>query len=59
MVLFGLILLLPGVCALIFGVTMVSDAHIDGAVASLVLLGLLVGAGGVILIYAAIKGPKR
>lgn len=58
MVVFGIILLLPGVCALIFGVTMIGEARIDGAIASLVLLGLLVGAGGVILIRAAIKGPQ-
>lgn len=58
MVLFGIILLLPGLCALIFGVTMISETRFDAAFASLVLLGLFVGAGGVILIRAAIKGPR-
>ncbi|MGY4475093.1 hypothetical protein [Bradyrhizobium sp. USDA 3364] len=59
MVIFGIILLLPGLCALIFGVTMLSETRFDGAFAALVLLGLFVGVGGVILIRAAIKGPGR
>ncbi|MCA6123428.1 hypothetical protein J6500_16220 [Bradyrhizobium sp. WSM 1704] len=58
MVLFGIILLLPGLCALIFGVTMISETRFDPAFAALVLLGLFVGLGGVILIRAAIKGPQ-
>lgn len=59
MVLFGLILLLPGLCAILFGVGTLIESRPDPAILSLALLGLLIGAGGVILIYAAIRGPRR
>jgi len=56
LILFGIVLLLPGVCALIFGANMVGDAHLDSIVASFVLLGLLIGLAGATLIYLAVKG---
>ncbi|EJN12595.1 hypothetical protein PMI42_04083 [Bradyrhizobium sp. YR681] len=59
MVLFGIILLLPGLCALLFGGASVIDGgKIDSDIAPLVLLGLVVGIGGIALIWAAIKGRK-
>jgi hypothetical protein len=56
MVLFGLILLLPGLCAILFGVGTLSSSHIEPGILVLVLLGLLIGFVGVMLILAAIKG---
>jgi hypothetical protein len=58
MVLFGLILLLPGLCAILFGVGAISSSSPDPALLFLVLLGLLVGFAGVMLIRAAIKGSS-
>ena len=52
-------MLLPGLCALIFGGLSLGDSHVDSTVISLVLLGLLVGFGGIMLIWAAIRGPRR
>jgi hypothetical protein len=55
----GIILLLPGACALLFGGISISDrGRIDSDVAPLVFLGLVVGLGGVALIWAAIKGRR-
>ncbi len=55
----GIILLLPGACALLFGGNSISDrGRIDSDVAPLVFLGLVVGLGGVALIWAAIKGRR-
>ncbi|PIT00139.1 hypothetical protein TSA1_04695 [Bradyrhizobium nitroreducens] len=59
MVISGIILLLPGLCALLFGGISISDGgKIDSDIAPLVFLGLVVGIGGVALIWAAIKGRK-
>jgi hypothetical protein len=59
MAIFGIIMLLPGACALLFGGISISDrGRIDSDVAPLVLLGLVVGLGGVALIWAAIKGRR-
>ncbi|WP_426438450.1 hypothetical protein [Bradyrhizobium genosp. P] len=57
MVVFGLILLLPGLCALMFGGGLFSS-HPDPTLLSLVLLGLLLGFAGVMLIYFAARGPR-
>jgi hypothetical protein len=47
MAIFGIILLLPGACALLFGGISISDrGRIDSDVAPLVFLGLVVGLGG-------------
>ncbi|MGY4628585.1 hypothetical protein [Bradyrhizobium sp. USDA 4486] len=59
MVISGVILLLPGLCALLFGGISISEGgKIDSDIAPLVFLGLVVGIGGVVLIWAAIKGRK-
>jgi len=59
MAIFGIMLLLPGVCALLFGGISISEGgRICSDVAPLVLLGLVVGMGGVGLIWAAIKGRR-
>ena len=58
MVLVGIVLLLPGLCAVIFGVGSMGSSHLDPMVSLLVLLGLLVGVAGVLLIRAAIRGPR-
>ncbi|WP_439372279.1 hypothetical protein ACRQ5Q_01515 [Bradyrhizobium sp. PMVTL-01] len=55
----GVILLLPGLCALLVGgASVIDDGKIDSDIAPLVFLGLVVGIGGVVLIWAAIKGGK-
>ncbi len=56
MVIVGIILLLPGLCAIIFGVGSLTSSHPDPGITSLVMLGLLIGGGGVALIWAAIRG---
>lgn len=59
MAIFGMFMLLPGVCALLFGGISISDrGRIDSDIAPLVFLGLVVGLGGVALIWAAIKGRR-
>jgi hypothetical protein len=60
MVLVGVILLLPGVCALGFGALSLSQP--GGAAATImpfVVVGLLIGFGGIMLIRAAIRGHRR
>lgn len=59
MVLVGIVMLLPGLCALIFGAMSLGDSHFDSTLGSLVLVGLLVGVFGIIMIRAAIRGPRR
>jgi uncharacterized membrane protein HdeD (DUF308 family) len=58
MIVAGIILLLPGLCALIFGGLALSEGSIPSDIASLILLGLFVGAGGVMLIVSAIRGRR-
>ena len=59
MAIFGIIMLLPGLCAVVFGGLSVSESgKIDSDIAPLVFLGLVVGIGGAALIWAAIKGRK-
>ena len=56
---FGVLMLLPGLCALLFGgMSVFEDGRIASDIAPLVFLGLVVGIGGVALIWAAIKGRK-
>ena len=59
MVIVGLILLLPGLCALIFGVGSLTSGGLDSSITPFVLLGLLVGAGGVLMIRWAVRDPGR
>jgi hypothetical protein len=58
MLLFGVILLLPGLCALIFGIGAMTDHSFDQTLLALVVLGLAVGFGGIMLIRNAIRGPR-
>jgi hypothetical protein len=59
MVIFGIIMLLPGLCALLFGgISVVDEGRIEAAIAPLVFLGLVAGAAGVALIWGAIRGRK-
>ena len=58
MVIVGIVLLLPGLCAIIFGVGNLGSSHSDPMITLLVFLGLLVGFGGIMLIRAAIRGPR-
>jgi hypothetical protein len=57
MVVAGLIMLLPGLCAVIFGVGSLTNSSIEPILMVLVLLGLFVGFLGIMLIRAAVKGP--
>jgi len=60
MVVIGIILLLPGVCALIFGgMAVTNQGSVPSDIVSFVVLGLLVGCMGVMLIWVAIRGPRR
>ncbi|MGY4401185.1 hypothetical protein [Bradyrhizobium sp. USDA 3315] len=58
MVLFGLVLLLPGLCALLFGFGVLSESKTDPSILFLILLGLAVCFAGVMLIRAAITGRR-
>ena len=59
MAIFGIFMLLPGLCALLFGgMSVVADGRIAADIAPLVFLGLVIGIGGVALVWAAIKGRK-
>ena len=58
MVIFGIILLLPGLCAILFGVGALADHSTDPTLVVLVLFGLLVGFAGVMLLRSAIRGPR-
>ena len=59
MVLVGIVLLLPGLCAAIFGGMALSEGHVPTDIGSLIMLGLLVGFGGIMLLRAAIRGARR
>jgi hypothetical protein len=60
MVLVGVVLLLPGLCAAIFGVGSIIDIqHYDSMFTVPILIGLLVGFAGIMLIRAAVRGPRR
>ncbi|MGY3441682.1 MULTISPECIES: hypothetical protein [unclassified Bradyrhizobium] len=56
MALFGVFLLLPGLCALLFGFGGMNWSRPDPSIFFLILLGLAVCFAGVMLIRAAIKG---
>jgi hypothetical protein len=58
MVIGGVILLLPGLCALFFGITSLKEGSLGG-IMPFVLVGLLVGAGGVLMIRWAVRDPGR
>ena len=58
MVIAGLIMLLPGLCAIVFGVGSLTNSSPEPIVMVLVVIGLLVGFLGIMLIRAAVKGPR-
>lgn len=58
MVVVGLIMLLPGLCAIIFGIGSLTNSSVEPIVTVLVVLGLFVGFLGIMLIRAAVKGPR-
>jgi hypothetical protein len=57
MVIAGLIMLLPGLCSIIFGVAEFTGSSVNPTEMALILLGLFVGFLGIMLIRAAVKGP--
>jgi hypothetical protein len=59
MIIVGIILLLPGVCALGFGALSLTNSRADPTVTLFVVVGLLIGFGGIMLIRAAIRGHRR
>jgi hypothetical protein len=60
MVVIGIILLLPGLCALIFGsMAVTNQGSVPSDVVSFVVLGLLVGSMGVLLLWLALRGSRR
>jgi hypothetical protein len=58
MVVVGVILLLPGLCALVFGVAALTGGSVPSDMTSFIALGLLAGFAGVMLIWAAIRGSR-
>jgi uncharacterized membrane protein HdeD (DUF308 family) len=58
MILAGVVMLLPGLCALIFGAMALTDSNWADFM-PLVMLGLLIGFGGVMLIWVAVRKPSR
>jgi hypothetical protein len=59
MVIVGVVLLLPGLCALVFGAMTIYAPRNTASFVPFILIGLLVGFGGVLMIRAAIRGPQR
>ena len=55
----GIILLLPGVCALVFGAMSLSSPSSAAGIMPFVMVGLLVGFGGLVLVVSAIRGRQR
>jgi hypothetical protein len=58
MVIAGIILLLPGLCALIFGGMSLTGGGFPSDIISFIMTGLLVGALGVVLIWYALRGAR-
>lgn len=58
MVIIGIILLLPGLCALIFAGASVVERSFPSDILSFIMVGLLAGFAGVMMIRAAIRGPR-
>jgi hypothetical protein len=58
MVVAGIILLLPGLCAIIFAGMEITSSSIDQTVMSFVVTGLIAGFVGVLLIWNAIRGRR-
>jgi hypothetical protein len=58
MVIVGVILLLPGLCALLFGAIAITDRSFPSDIVSFIVMGVLSGFVGVILIRVAIRRPR-
>jgi hypothetical protein len=58
MVVTGVILLLPGLCALLFGAASLTGGSFPSDILSFIIIGLLVGFAGVMLIWTAIRGSR-
>jgi hypothetical protein len=58
MIIVGIILLLPGLCAVIFGGLALTEPRFDSGFVPFILFGVAMGIGGVFLIRAALRGPK-
>lgn len=58
MVIFGVILLLPGLCAILFSAAAIVERRFPSEIVGLILMGLLAGFAGVFLIRLAIRGPR-
>jgi hypothetical protein len=59
MVIVGVVLLLPGLCALVFGAGSLFSSCYDSGFTLFILFGLMVGFGGVMTIRAALRGQQR
>ena len=57
MVIVGVVL--PGLCALVFGAGSLFSSSYDSGFTLFILFGLLVGFGGVMMIRAALRGQRR
>jgi hypothetical protein len=57
MVIFGFVLLLPGVCAIFFMVAEAGSWGTDSALVGLWIICLLIAFGGVMLIRQALRSP--
>jgi H+/Cl- antiporter ClcA len=55
MILVGIVLLLPGLCALLFGGMALSERHFESDLVPFIVFGLLAGAVGIVLIRAAFR----
>jgi hypothetical protein len=58
MVIFGIILLLPGLCALLFGAVAISGRSFPSDFLGFIVMDMLSGCVGVILIRLAIRGRR-
>ena len=58
MVMVGIVLLLPGFCAIIFAVSSLGDPNF-GNLLPVIVISLLIAFGGVMLLRAARRDPRR
>jgi hypothetical protein len=58
MIIPGIILLLPGLCAIIFTAASLKDPYLSSLM-PLILVCLLIGFGGIMLLRAAFRGRRR
>jgi hypothetical protein len=64
MLLAGILLLLPGLCSLVVGGVMIADwqgnkSYMDSSIVGLFAVTFAISAVGILLIRAAIRGPRR